>query len=728
VLSHVTREPGYFDCEESMNLTLVPRRRRRLWWPAAAVATLTWAALTLSGAAGAAGTANAAAGTANAAAAAVNVTVNADEGLGTVPSTAYGLNQAVWDAQMNTPASVGLLSQAGVAMMRYPGGSYSDAYNWQTNTVTGGYVAPGTGFDSFMSTVKAVGAQAILTANYGSGTPQEAADWVQYANITKGYHDEYWEIGNELYGNGYYGDDWETDNHASKSPATYAQNVIQYASAMKAVDPTIKIGAVLTLPGNWPDSVVASGDTQDWNQAVLSTAGSSIDFVIVHYYPSPGSAADSLQTPEQLPGELAQLRQEIDEYAGPNGPKIGIALTETDSNFDMDTQPGALYAADTYFTALEDGAFTVDWWDARNGEATVSTAPDGATDYGDEGIFSSGQCNSGNVCEPALNTPFPAYYAISMLSKVATPGDTLVHAASDNSLVSVHAARNANGDLSVELVNKDPSNAYTVNLKYEGWQPSTAVPTVYTYGDEATSITQAQQGSAGTQVIPPYSIVTVKLVPSPANPVSSTLSAPGQPTVSGVSATSATISWPAAAGGSVTRYEVYEQFGTNSVLLGESTSTSFTAQNLVPGTSYTLNVLATDQRGYLSLPSPPATFTTTTPASSTCAVTYDVSDGWGTGFVANIGITDTGPNPVTGWTLAFSFPSGTESVSSSNWNANYTESGANVNVTPLSWDGYLAPDSGNTVSIGFVGNQDGAYPSPAAFTLNGTVCTTTYSS
>jgi hypothetical protein len=220
----------------------------------------------------------------------------------------------------------------------------------------------------------------------------------------------------------------------------------------------------------------------------------------------------------------------------------------------------------------------------------------------------------------------------------------------------------------------------------------------------------------------------VKLVPSRTNPVSSTLSAPGQPTVSGVSATSARISWPAATGGSVTRYEVYEQNGTNSVLLGESTSTSFTAQNLVPGTSYTLNVLATDQRGYLSLPSPPATFTTTTPASSTCAVTYDVSDGWGTGFVANIGITDTGPNPVTGWTLAFSFPSGTESVSSSNWNANYSESGANVNVTPLSWDGYLAPNSGNTVSIGFVGNQDGAYPSPAAFTLNGTVCTTTYSS
>jgi Cellulose binding domain/Fibronectin type III domain len=658
----------------------------------------------------------------------VNVTINADEGLGTVPSTAYGLNQAVWDAQMNTTASVNLLSQAGIEMMRYPGGSYGDIYNWQTNTAPGGYVAPGTDFDQFMSTVQAVGAQPILIANYGSGTPQEAADWVQYANVTKGYHDEYWEIGNEIYGNGYYGDDWETDDHSSKSPTTYADNVLQYASAMKAVDPTIKIGAVLTLPGNWPDGVVASGDAADWNQTVLSIAGSAINFVIVHYYPSPDSAATALQTPEQLPGELAQLRQEIDQYAGSNGPSIGVAMTETDSNYDMDTQPAALYAADTYFTALENGVFNVDWWDTRNGEGTISTAPDGATDYGDEGILSSGNCNSDNVCEPPLNTPFPAYYAIQMLSHVAMPGDTLVRAGSDNPLIAVHAARNADGDLSVELINKDPGTAYTINFHYDGWQPGSATPTVYTYGDEASSITQAQQGTSATQVIQPYAIETVKLAPSSTNPVSATLSAPGQPTVSGVSATGATISWPASTGGAVTRYEVYEQFGTNSVLLGESTTTSFTAQNLVPGTAYTINVLATDQLGYLSSPSSPATFVTTTPANSTCAVTYDLSDGWDTGFVANISITDTGPSPITGWTLGFSFPNGTESVSSSYWNANYSESGDSVNVTPVSWDGYLAPDSGNSVSIGFVGNQDGADPSPAAFTLNGTVCTTTYSS
>src|SRR6185312_131157 len=219
------------------------------------------------------------------------------------------------------------------------------------------------------------------------------------------------------------------------------------------------------------------------------------------------------------------------------------------------------------------------------------------------------------------------------------PGDTLVNSSSDNPLLSVHAARNANGDLSIELVNQDPNTAYSVDLNYAGWSPSGATPTVYTYGDEATSITSARQGTAGIQIVPPYSIVTVKLAPSATNPVDSTLTAPGGPKASAVGANGATISWQPSTGGNVTRYEIYQQFGTNSVLLGESTSTSFTAQNLRPGTSYTLNVLASDQKGYLSAPSQPVTFITGTPQNSTCAVSYYLNTGWDSGFVANISVT-----------------------------------------------------------------------------------------
>jgi cellulase/cellobiase CelA1 len=293
-------------------------------------------------------------------------------------------------------------------------------------------------------------------------------------------------------------------------------------------------------------------------------------------------------------------------------------------------------------------------------------------------------------------------------------------------MVSAHAVRNVNGDLSVMLVNKDPANSYQVNLHYAGYTPSAAAPVVYSYGDQATSITSAAQGTSASQVLPPYSIETVVLTPQAGS--QSALTAPGSPTVSNVTDTQATVSWSSSTGGQVTRYGVYRQFGTNSELLGDSASNSFTVHNLTPGTSYTLNVLATDQRGFLSPPSTPVTFTTGSPASSSCAVSYAVTQGWSSGFVVNVSITETGPNPVNGWTLAFTFPASTESVSSSNWNANWSENGQNVIATNLDWDGFLAPNSGNSVSIGFVANQSGAYPSPASVTLNGTVCTTTYSS
>jgi cellulase/cellobiase CelA1 len=93
--------------------------------------------------------------------------------------------------------------------------------------------------------------------------------------------------------------------------------------------------------------------------------------------------------------------------------------------------------------------------------------------------------------------------------------------------------------------------------------------------------------------------------------------------------------------------------------------------------------------------------------------------------VAAVTVTDTGPNPINGWTLTFTFPSAGESVSSG-WNANWTSSGQNVQATSVDFDANLAANAGNSATIGFVGANTGAYASPAAISLNGTVCTTTY--
>jgi hypothetical protein len=437
-----------------------------------------------------------------------SVSVNVDQTLATFPSVGSGVNTAVYDGNMNGSAIPGLISNAGIKAMRYPGGSYADIYHWQTNTADGGFVAPNTDFDTFMATVRAAGAQPIITADYGSGTPQEAAAWVKYANVTKGYGVKYWEIGNEIPGNGEYGAKWETDLHASHSATTYANNLLQFASAMKAVDPTIKIGAVLCTPGSWPDGIVGPGDTMDWNNTVLSIAGPKIDFVIVHYYPGGTSEADMLTKPQaQIPGMMSSVHSLINKWAGNNARHVGVAITETNGTIDSDTSPAALFAADDYVTLMENGVFNVDWWDMHNGtDCSNVTTVDGATDYGDGGILSSGA-----TCEPPVNTPFAPYFGIAMVSKLGSTGERLVHASSSNPLLIAHAVRRGNSDVNVMLINEDPNNSVTVSLSYNGFLPCSGTPTVYTYLKNATSITKATAGSATSQTVPPYSIVVVQL-------------------------------------------------------------------------------------------------------------------------------------------------------------------------------------------------------------------------
>jgi hypothetical protein len=251
-----------------------------------------------------------------------SVSVNATAGLGTVPAHAIGLSTAVYNAHMNDTAIPPLLKAAGIDALRYPGGSYSDIYNWQNQTaVAGGYVAPDTSFSDFMSTAHSAGAAPIITVNYGTGTPSLAAAWVQAAasdNV------QYWEVGNEVYGNGTYGADWEADAHCNTSlngspvtigsepsqtyncgPVQYAANFLRFQSAIHAVDANAKVCAVLTTPGFWPDGVTNSEYPQAWNQTVLSALGASTQCVIVHYYPG-GSSTASMLTGVTIPGAPGQ--------------------------------------------------------------------------------------------------------------------------------------------------------------------------------------------------------------------------------------------------------------------------------------------------------------------------------------------------------------------------------------------------------------------------------------
>jgi cellulase/cellobiase CelA1 len=645
-----------------------------------------------------------------------DVTVNARAGLGAVSDASIGVNHAVWDTALGTPEVADLLHGAGVQLMRYPGGSYGDIYHWRDNTAPGGYVAPNTDFDHFMAGVQRAGGQAMVIANYGTGSAQEAADWVSYANVQKHYGVKYWEIGNELYGNGHYGANWEADNHADKSPAAYAQGVVAYAQAMKAVDPTVKIGAVLTTAANWPDGLVGGGDAGTWNQVVLSIAGPSIDFAILHWYPGGSNGPDALSKTSQVADATWLVRQQIAKYAGPDASRIGLAVTEMNTGYGQNTQPGALFAADSYATLMENGVFNVDWWNVHNGIGTVSTVGS-ETDYNDFGLLSSANCNSDGVCQPAFNTPFAPYYGIAMISKFARPGGQLVRATATDPLVKAHAARQPNGDLAVLLVNTDPDNGKSVTLHYAGYSPAAGVPQVSTFTTGASQITTAATGTATSQTLPPYSLTTVIL-----HPAAQSIGGPGaagQPVASAVTANDATLTWPAATGG--VKYEVHRQIGDHTEQWGETSSTSFTVHNLVPGTRYTANVVTRDASGKVSWASPPVTFLTGTPTASDCAVKFaDVND-WGNGYVASVDITNTGNNPMASWTLAFTWPTGWQQMQGG-WNGNWSTTGRDVKVTNVDWNATLAP--GASWNIGFVAGYQGPNVLPPTFTLNGKLCTT----
>src|SRR5581483_1818269 len=403
------------------------------------------------------------------------------------------------------------------------------------------YANPNNTFDAFMGVAQKTDAQAMITVNYGSGTPQEAANWVQYANkggpgyqgpvptYTGGsstghrYGVRYWEIGNELYGNGTYGAKWEYDLN-SPGPTAYANNVVSYSKAMKAVDRDIKVGVVLTAPGNWPDGQTSASSPQPWNNTVLPIACSSIDFVIAHWYAqSPGSESDAglLASSSQIAGMVSTLRSEIKQYCGSRARAIQIMVTETNSvSYNTGKQTvslvNALFLDDNYMNWLENGVANVDWWDLFNGPTggnNNSFSLYGNAQYGDYGILSSGTCASAGVCEPPADSPFPTYYGLQMLKHLGRPGDIMVSSSSANNLIAVHAVRQLDGRLAVMLINKDPSTTYDVTVSLSGFG-ARGMATIYRYGENSTAITTSQQPAFGPVLnvsIAPYSTNTIVL-------------------------------------------------------------------------------------------------------------------------------------------------------------------------------------------------------------------------
>ncbi len=200
-----------------------------------------------------------------------------------------GLRQDVLQAVKNLKLTV----------LRAFGGCYSDVYHWKDaigprnsrkiiknlhwGKIYDKSLEPDIenqfGTDEFLNLCEEIGAKPYLNVNYGTGSPEEAADWVEYCNGSidtkygalrakngrkEPYNVQIWGIANEIYGF------WEKGYE--KIPENYAKKYIKFAKKMREKDPTIKL-------------VACGYENSNWNQIVLKNIGEEwVDYLSIHRY------------------------------------------------------------------------------------------------------------------------------------------------------------------------------------------------------------------------------------------------------------------------------------------------------------------------------------------------------------------------------------------------------------------------------------------------------------
>jgi hypothetical protein len=389
----------------------------------------------------------------------------------------------------------------------------------------------------------------------GGGEPKEAAAWVAYANGSASdthtigadstgqdwkdtafwatlrgsapiapddgynflrinhpdpFHVMLWEVGEDEANNGFYGGDHKgtLDMHAAYpasandnekrrkahelSPTFYGEQTAAYIAAMKAVDPSIKIGASLTTP-------TVDTFASDWNTSVLKAACKDLDFVAFSWHPGNAQAPDykTLDDSSVLSAPAAQLPQILSEYldetkhACPAGKTPRVVFSDFSpipwAKMQEPVVP-ALFAAETFAILAESGTSAANWSQLRDG-----------------GLLDK-------------DKPLPPYYGIQMLHIVAfRPGDAFVTTTGAKGSLVAFATKRADGVAGVLLENQDPKQTQQVRLNITGADlAGTGVRFDYgraqlakSSGPEKSDV--KTDGNSITVSVPPYGIVDLLL-------------------------------------------------------------------------------------------------------------------------------------------------------------------------------------------------------------------------
>jgi len=269
---------------------------------------------------------------------------------------------------------VAALKELKIPNLRWPGGCFADTYHWKdgigpkserpaiVNTWWGGVTEDNSfGTHDFLNMCELLDAEPYLSANVGSGTVQELAEWMQYVNHDgvspmadlrrengreKPWDVKYWGVGNEAWGCG-----------GHMTPEYYANIYRQYATFMSDWNNT---GGIYRIASG------ASGADYNWTEVLMrDIPHRMMDAVALHHYSvidwsNKGSATDfseeqyfTIMEKALLMEELIQKHVNIMDKYDPEK-KVDLFVDEWGGWYDVEpgTNPGFLYQQNTMRDAM----------------------------------------------------------------------------------------------------------------------------------------------------------------------------------------------------------------------------------------------------------------------------------------------------------------------------------------------------------------------------------------
>lgn len=418
------------------------------------------------------------------------------------------------------------------------------AYGTHPGSVPTSESRPRWDFDTFMATLaqEFPGAEPLVCVNVGTGTPEEAAAWVHYANAVRRYGVKRWHVGNEMDGN------WEQGGPLDAGQ--YAARFAAFSRAMKAEDSTIEVYGPVISGMDW--MIRSSGrDDLGWMPSFLRRIGDLerregrrlLDGVDFHAYPynltsGIGNPAALLRDADRLGGALDLLRGYMARYLdAPDTRKV--AMSEFNGTgtrtYLLLHQADGVALADMFghlASRFGDRAVT-SLWEPENDDLTNADGVVGAS-FGTLRLFTPG--TRGLVSDLPGSVPTGAFWgqflATSAWIERGRPGDggspvSLAATVAGNTSLRAFAARDA-GRVSVMVLNlssKTDSVALELGSASQGGEVLTWSGAHYAW-DGTTSTARALPNlgptasvwSGGKVLVPAYGALVFRSGASPVAP------------------------------------------------------------------------------------------------------------------------------------------------------------------------------------------------------------------